>query len=1215
MSTDGSAGEFASEPRLRSLRPKYEATKHQLYVSLLLRDISSQEPSRNIAVSGAYGSGKSSVLEGLLAELDKQHKPIAVALATLNQSKRNLVHDSGEKDLTSALEKEVVKRLIYSTDPSKLPRSRFTRIASFRLWMAVKIAALISALVIGFTFVMGVSLPMSPFGWSGWRETLVDFLLLAVLVLGVQYAFSTVRISQVRLGPAEVSLDYRTGNYFDHYLDEIIYFFRRTKTDIVIFEDLDRFDDPGIFLALRELNSLLNNSSELAQHVVFVYAIRDSLFAEVIGSEGQGEPPVEATMSQGRLNNMQSAASDRAKFFDLVVPIVPFISHEVSADLLLSSLEDLPGEQRPSRELVTLVGKHFTDMRVLLSVRNEYQVFAKELLGDSAVMGLSYDGLFAVVAYKHSWLDDFERIQTGESNLDKAISDIESARLKMIEQVDTEIARTQNAIHTGEAVDRSAQKAGDQLLAFLDLSLRLLGRGPVTTLAIGDSNTLDRAEVTTAAFWKALAAQETPTLAVKAPGAAIELTSEDLSLALGDYGDIRAWTRFQPDEDRRQVHRLIKARDWLVTATLRQLLTEPSPPIVDINESVWRLMSDGCARTLGGRGGLAFSLLSEGYLDRNFALYTTKFYGRILSANARSYMMQYVDRHQSDPLFELTPVDVDEILDRAGDGLLADASSLNVHIVDRLLEPKHRRIPVPLETSGQATEFLITYLRQGASGTQLLKRVTAKRADILDVVANASRLSEVEQREYLSTCLASLASEIDYGVSEATRAVLARHLDAMSVLGQDIEPEAAASIADLLKRIALDVADLSQVAEPLRGNLASAGRFPITRANLEALAGPSGTVGLDSLGKRYDGLDSHLITYMSDYLVALSYPRAAIVDASENLDAVVREILESNPGTLAKALAFLPEGAMYDELVLAPMPAYPALAQVGAFAATRANVTQYVSAVGSLDEALGQYLNRAGRIAVSDGNTDSDEQAARQQIAAAVVSSEWIDNDTKLSLITSLGTSDFLDLASVDRLEDPELAAGLLAAGEISDSPESFAVLAKGPWEVFEACATRSSNLGTFVDRLPLNDALLAQIFTSKSIDAEVKMALLAHLEAFEPVLSEPGATAASRAATGLGIGLSGRQYLALAEAGARTSPLLDAVSLGLPNLTTQDLIGILSHCEHPFSDLVSGGGEDVVIPGGETLRPLLEKLEASGVVRYLRKKRGQQAFQVKPVP
>ena len=60
MSTDGSAGEFASEPRLRSLRPKYEATKHQLYVSLLLRDISSQEPSRNIAVSGAYGSGKSS---------------------------------------------------------------------------------------------------------------------------------------------------------------------------------------------------------------------------------------------------------------------------------------------------------------------------------------------------------------------------------------------------------------------------------------------------------------------------------------------------------------------------------------------------------------------------------------------------------------------------------------------------------------------------------------------------------------------------------------------------------------------------------------------------------------------------------------------------------------------------------------------------------------------------------------------------------------------------------------------------------------------------------------------------------------------------------------------------------------------------------------------------------------------------------------------------
>ncbi len=38
-----------------------------------------------------------------------------------------------------------------------------------------------------------------------------------------------------------------------------MYFFEETGYKTVFFEDLDRLDDPKIFVHLRELNNLLNN--------------------------------------------------------------------------------------------------------------------------------------------------------------------------------------------------------------------------------------------------------------------------------------------------------------------------------------------------------------------------------------------------------------------------------------------------------------------------------------------------------------------------------------------------------------------------------------------------------------------------------------------------------------------------------------------------------------------------------------------------------------------------------------------------------------------------------------------------------------------------------------------------------------------------------------------------------------------------------------------
>jgi len=66
----------------------------------------------------------------------------------------------------------------------------------------------------------------------------------------------------------------------------------------VIFEDIDRFENTEIFVKLRELNNIINNSKQISRKVVFVYAIRDDMFID----------------------------KERTKFFYFIVPVIPYIN-------------------------------------------------------------------------------------------------------------------------------------------------------------------------------------------------------------------------------------------------------------------------------------------------------------------------------------------------------------------------------------------------------------------------------------------------------------------------------------------------------------------------------------------------------------------------------------------------------------------------------------------------------------------------------------------------------------------------------------------------------------------------------------------------------------------------------------------------------------------------------------------------------------------------
>ena len=86
---------------------------------------------------------------------------------------------------------------------------------------------------------------------------------------------------------------------------EIVYLLASSETTVVVFEDLDRFNNSLIFTKLRELNFLLNSyliTNEIERVVRFVYLVKDGLFY----------------------------SKDRTKFFDFILPIIPIVDSNTS---------------------------------------------------------------------------------------------------------------------------------------------------------------------------------------------------------------------------------------------------------------------------------------------------------------------------------------------------------------------------------------------------------------------------------------------------------------------------------------------------------------------------------------------------------------------------------------------------------------------------------------------------------------------------------------------------------------------------------------------------------------------------------------------------------------------------------------------------------------------------------------------------------------------
>ena len=371
---------------------------------------------RNIALTGPYGSGKSSVLRTLMRDYPKA-KYLSISLATLEDDTlyKNLIDkdkevqqnkgtDKNDKkipkekdEINHLIEYSILQQIIYKEKASKLRQSRLKRIQDIRLPKALMIAGAIVLAVIAVIvlfepeFLMVESL-RSIFSCStGWKK--VWDLLCVVYLTGVSIFFIgkifvatyNSKVNKLNFKDGEISIAENTS-VFNKHLDEIIYFFEVTKYNVVIIEDLDRFETTHIFLKLRELNQLLNSSNAVGRRIVFIYAVRDDIFND----------------------------TNRTKFFDYITSIIPVINPSNSKAKLKAALKErgLYENEIPDNDLSEMAF-FIQDMRILANIANEYSQYRQRLCSPDK-KDLEPTKLLAMIIYKNCHPKDFADLHRRE---------------------------------------------------------------------------------------------------------------------------------------------------------------------------------------------------------------------------------------------------------------------------------------------------------------------------------------------------------------------------------------------------------------------------------------------------------------------------------------------------------------------------------------------------------------------------------------------------------------------------------------------------------------------------------------------------------------------------------------------------------------------------------------------------------------------------------
>lgn len=391
---------------------------------------------RNIALTGPFGSGKSSIIQTLMKEHDEFHY-LPISLATLQadeeekeeNDKKKDVEDDKEKwteSLNHKVEYSILQQIIYKEKSEKVPNSRFRRIVHIENNKLIHysigcVCFLVAFLIVfepNFVRVNTICNLLNLGKFNKFFDLLSSIYLLYVFFRFCKYfikSYANSKLNKLNLKDGDIEIK-EENSIFNKHLDEILYFFQVTDYNVVVIEDLDRFETEKIFLKLRELNQLVNESEIVNRHIIFLYAIKDDVFEN----------------------------EARTKFFDYITTVIPVINPSNSKAKLKEALLErgYDDNEIPDDDL-SEIAFFIQDMRILTNIANEYSQYRNKLYNPKK-NNLNKTKLLAIIVYKNYYPKDFAKLHRRDGQVYHCINSKPKFVAEALKVLDERVAAIEN---------------------------------------------------------------------------------------------------------------------------------------------------------------------------------------------------------------------------------------------------------------------------------------------------------------------------------------------------------------------------------------------------------------------------------------------------------------------------------------------------------------------------------------------------------------------------------------------------------------------------------------------------------------------------------------------------------------------------------------------------------------------------------------------------
>ena len=418
--------------KILTLSPKIvenETTKKYIDKLKLLLKL---DDCKNIAIVGTYGSGKSSIIKTFFHK-NWKNKFRSLTITIGSYIIDDSIADGGEESslsdnkisfkeqiLVNRVEEAILKQLIFRKKFNKFPKSsliRYDKEPWYKkfCYSAILLYSICFCIYYYYKFFKNQNLDIKNiYNFFGINIIIMSVIIILIVLKFIKILINKIRINKIKIKDCEIELYHDSNSLFSKYLTEIIYYFQITKCKLVIFEDLDRFPSDialKVIQELKELNTILNDSYGIKK-IVFIYAVKDSLFKKV---------------------------EDKNKFYDYNLSILP-ISTTFNSELnLIGLLKDQNIYKELSSKVVSIVSKYIFDMRTLINIINDYCLF-KELTNTK-----NYDKLFAMVAFKNYYYLEYNKLfeNSDEDIINKTLETSTNKKLEILKELDEKIGKIQ----------------------------------------------------------------------------------------------------------------------------------------------------------------------------------------------------------------------------------------------------------------------------------------------------------------------------------------------------------------------------------------------------------------------------------------------------------------------------------------------------------------------------------------------------------------------------------------------------------------------------------------------------------------------------------------------------------------------------------------------------------------------------------------------------